>query len=302
MAIAIAAPTRDLLGPDDLIRDLKQLPSSPAVLPQLMALLNDPSTSLEDVVDLIQLDAGMAARMLQVANSAYYGRGARCEVIQEAVNRIGFLKTYELVSFASAGRLFLRPLTTYGISADELWRRSVVGAIASALIAARCELDTHLAYTAGLLHVIGLVAIDAWVRSQENAPRIRSSAYPKETTSQEVATLGFTNASVAAALLRSWKFPDALIEPVRWQFEPSAASARNQPIACVLSAAKWLRDAVATPPGSALPQWPDARVLKLLGLAPAELESLIEETRRAFGEATQLLEDAGAKAPFALTA
>ena len=288
---AAGVPINELLGPDDLVRDLGRLPSSPAVLPQLMALLNESSTSLHEVVDLILLDAGIAARVLQVANSAYYGRGLRCEAVDEAVYRIGFLKTYEMVSFAVASRLLIRPLVTYGISAEDLWRRSVVGAIAAEIIALRCDLNPNLAYTSGLFHGVGLVAIDTWARNRESAPRIYSSGYPAETTSCEISTFGFTNASVAASLLRSWKFTDALVEPIRWQFKPADASARHQPLSCVLSVAKWLRDAVVSAPGSALPRTPDARAIQLLGQSPGEVESLIDETRQAFDRAIFTLGD-----------
>jgi HD-like signal output (HDOD) protein len=291
MPIAVTAPVKDLFGPDDLIRDLGHLPSSPAVLPQLMSLLNDPATSLDVVVDLIVLDAGIAARLLQVANSAYYGRGTRCEAIGEAVYRIGFLRTYELVSFAVASRLLLRPLATYGISAEELWRRSVASAIAAELLANRCDLNTNLAYTAGLFHGIGLVAIDTWTRNRESPTRIRSVGYPMETTTDEISELGFTNAAAAASVLRSWKFPEALVESIRWQFKPSAAAPNNQSIACVLSAAKWLRDAVVLSSGQALPRLPDAWILQSLGQTSADLESLIDDTRRAFDKATFLLGD-----------
>jgi HD-like signal output (HDOD) protein len=280
-----------LLGPDDLVRDMGRLPSSPAVLPQLMALLNESSTSLHEVVDLILLDAGIAARVLQLANSAYYGRGLRCEAVDEAVYRIGFLKTYEMVSFAVASRLLIRPLVTYGISAEELWRRSVVGAIASEILALRCDLNPNLAYTAGLFHGVGLVAIDTWARNRESSPRIYSSGYPVETTSCEISTFGFTNASVAASLLRSWKFTDVLVEPIRWQFKPLEASARHQSLSCVLSVAKWLRDAVALAPGSVPQHAPDARVMQRLGQSPGDLDLLVDETRQAFDRAILVLGD-----------
>jgi HD-like signal output (HDOD) protein len=290
---AAAVPINELLGPDDLVRDLGRLPSSPAVLPQLMSLLNESSTALHEVVGLILLDAGIAARVLQVANSAYYGRGIRCEAVDEAVYRIGFLKTYEMVSFAVASRLLIRPLETYGMPAEELWRRSIAGAVAAEVLARRCDLNSNLAYTAGLFHDVGLVAIDTWARNRDTVTRIHSSGYPAETTPCEISVLGFTNASVAAALLRSWKFADVLVEPIRWQFKPAEASTRHQPIACVLSVARWLRDAIAPPAGVPLPRSPDVRAMQLLNQSPAEIASLIEETRQAFARATLILGDMG---------
>jgi HD-like signal output (HDOD) protein len=198
------------------------------------------------------------------------------------------------VSFAAASRLFMQPLVCYGIAAEELWRRSVMAAIAAEILARRTDADSNLCYTAGLLHAVGLVVIDTWARNQEAGPRLASTGYPSESVAQELATLGFTNASVAGALLRLWKFPEAMTEPIRWQFDPKAAPQRHQAVACVLSAAKWLRDAApAAATGKALPRYPDDWILQRLRLNGSELESMIEETQSSFAEATRLLVEMG---------
>src|SRR5271170_1005953 len=86
------------VSPDDLVREVRNLPSAPRVLPRLKTLLSDGNSSMLEIVDLIRLDLGIAARVLQVANSAYYSKGARCYTVDEAVNRVGYDQVYELVS------------------------------------------------------------------------------------------------------------------------------------------------------------------------------------------------------------
>jgi len=293
MALALASFSSNLTSPDELVRDLGHFPSSPVVLPALMAQLSDDTVELSEVVDLIKLDAGIAARILQVANSAYYVRSGRCDFIAEAVHRIGFLRTYQLVSFASASRLLMEPLTTYGLSARELWRRSVSAAIAAEILAETCGLNPQLAYTAGLFHGIGLLAIDTWARHREPAPRVRSSGYPMEMTGPEAVAFGFDNAAVAASLLRSWRFPEEIVEAVRWQFRPDAADAPNQRLACVLSVSRWLRDAVAAAPGAQSLLFPSGWELEAVGQTADGIVGLIEEIREAFADATYRLGDLG---------
>src|SRR6185369_15331136 len=113
-------------------------------------------------VALIRLDPGIAARVLQVANSAYFAKGVRCFTVDEAVNRVGYDQIYELVSYAVESQVLVRPLDVYRIEADELWKMSVAAALAAELLADRTGVNRESAYTVGLLHCVGMVAIDEW--------------------------------------------------------------------------------------------------------------------------------------------
>lgn len=285
-----------LPGPDDLVAGFERLPSAAAVLPRLLGVLNSSTSSLDEVVEILRLDAGIASRLLHVANSAFYSRGVRCEALTDAVYRVGFLKVYELVSITAASKLFLQPLAAYGISAEEIWRRSVTAAIAAEILAERATLDPHLAYTVGLLHGVGMIAIDRWAMTRDPFPMMASRGYPKETTANEIAVIGFTNASAANSLLHSWGFPDSLVEPIRFQYDPRAASMRNHPMACLLSVAKWLRDAAHLQPGQAAPAEPDRWALQLLRLTGNDLGRLALVTRGTFEYAMQLFGDSQAPA------
>src|ERR1044071_2951922 len=87
------------LTPDDIVREVKNLPSAPRVLPRLKQLLRDGNSSTAEIVGLIRLDPGIAARVLQMGNSAYFSKGARCVTVDEAVYRVGYDEVYELVSY-----------------------------------------------------------------------------------------------------------------------------------------------------------------------------------------------------------
>jgi HD-like signal output (HDOD) protein len=202
---------------------------------------------LDEIVALVRLDPGIAARVLQLANSAYYGQGAlRCATVEQAVNRVGYGQVFELVSFAVASQVLVRPLDVYGVEADELWRLSVAGALAAELLAEVTLQDRNIAYTAGLLHCVGMVAIDEWALRRGAKLRLVSRGLPREATEHERQELGFTQAEVGAALLRHWDFPRAMSEPVRWQYTPRA-SAGFVRMASLLHAGKWVLSAVCAP-------------------------------------------------------
>jgi len=286
----IADPAASPVGaftPDDIVRELKHLPSAPKVLPRLKQLLGDANSSMAEIVALIRLDPAIAARVLQVGNSAYYSKGVRCFTVDEAVNRVGYDQVYELVSYAVAAQVLVRPLEVYSIEADDLWRLSVAGALAAEALALRTGQDRDVAYTVGLLHSLGMVAIDDWALRNRPGLRFSSAGFPREAVEQERAALGFTQADAGAALLQHWEFPRPMCEPVRWQYAPRACAAHTR-MACLLHCAKWLRSMVCSA-GAEIALPADA-VLQMVPVRPGDLPGLAIEVEEKLKQVSSLLE------------
>lgn len=283
------------LTPDEVVRQLRQLPSAPQVLPRLKKLLTDGNSSLFDVVALIRLDQGIASRVLQMGNSAYFSHGTRCYTVDEAVNRVGFDHVYELVVNAVSAQILIRPLTVYNLPADELWRMSVTCAMAAEILAKHVGQDQDIAYTIGLFHGIGLVAIDEWAYLHQPELRFTAKSLPLETCEEERHILGFHNAEAGAALLRLWEFPSVMSEPLRWQYLPRGTTA-HLTLASLLHVAKWLRTAVCK--NTTLLPMPETALLRGLNLTTVQLGELIQVVGTRMAEVNVLLEigDAG-KAP-----
>jgi HD-like signal output (HDOD) protein len=276
-------------GPDELVRHLDQLPATAAVLPHLLRLLKSDSASLSEVIELIRVDSAITARCLQMGSSTYYNaRGTPCESVAEAVHRVGFNEVYKLVSYAATAQLLMRPLAPYHLQPEETWQRSVSCALAAEQLADYAGVNRNLAYTAGLLHGVGMIAVDAWMHREAVDLHFDSDELPGETVASETRLLGYTNAEVGAALLRLWEFPAAIVEPVRWQYEP--AKSREEPLlACLLHVAKWLRDAAHIPEDQPLPNEPEKWILETLNLDSSDLEIRLYQVRDAFLAAARLL-------------
>jgi len=273
-----------------LVRNLDQLPATAAILPHLLRLLKSDSSSLAEVIELIRVDSAITARTLQMGSSTYYNaRGTPCDSVAEAVHRVGFNEVYKLVSYAATAHLLLRALAPYRLQPDQFWKRSVSCALAAEQLADHVGVNRNLAYTAGLLHGVGMVAIDCWSQREEIDLHFDSEGLPAETTASESRLLGTTNAAVGAALLELWEFPPAIVEPVRWQYDP--AKSREEPLlACLLHVAKWLRDAAHLPEEQPLPPAPEGWVLENLRLLPNDLEIRLYQVRDAFLAARRLLD------------
>jgi HD-like signal output (HDOD) protein len=290
-----STPAACTLTPEELAREVTHLPSAPKVLPRLKQLLSDGNSAMHKIVELVRLDLGISARVLQVANSAYYSKGTRCFTVDEAVNRVGYDQVYDLVAYAVASQVLVRPLAAYAMEADELWMQSVACALAAELLALHTGQDRNVAYTNGLLHSIGMVAIDEWANRNARTLSLKFAGFPREASESERAVFGFTQADAGAALLRNWDFPREMTEPVRWQYAPRA-SAGFAKMACLLHAAKWLRTVVCHR-GDAPPPLPDAAHLQALSLSPGLLRGMAIQVEMRLGEIKSLLEvDGGRRA------
>jgi HD-like signal output (HDOD) protein len=255
------------------------------VLPKLKRLLTDGNSSIHEIVQLVRLDPGIAARVLQVGNSAYFSHGLRCYTVDEAVQRVGYDQIYELVATAVATQVLVRPLEAYDLEADQLWFSSIAGAIAAECLAERANVDRDIAYTIGLLHRVGMVAINECVVRSMPGIRLADAGLPLETCVAERQLLGFHNGEVGAALLRLWEFPAVMSEPLRWQYLPSATAAHSQ-LATLLALAKWVRSAAML---QDVPAPPDPVQMRKLGLSASLLDRVVTTVRHRLGEVSTLL-------------
>lgn len=291
MPTETALPPRHRVTPGEIVKSVPHLPSAPKVLPRLKALLQDGNSALDRIVSMIRLDPGLAAKVLQVGNSLYFFTGARCHTVEDAVARIGYNEIYALVSQAvSMQGLLNRPVVVYRMDADAMWARSVCCAIGSEAIASRVGVDPAAAYTLGLLHGIGMIAIDEWAHNTGTELKLAIHAFPTEATRSERAYFGFTHADVGSCLLEGWDFPEEIADPVRFQYSPGSAASWPA-LAALLVAARWIRSAVLTPRGHPLPPLPSPAQIRPAGIAVAALTDAIPYVAGRFAAATTLLEE-----------
>lgn len=273
MPLLSASPFTTGVTLSEVVGDLEYLPTAPRVLPKLKVLLSDDNTLMSRVVEMIRLDPGIAARVLQFGNSAYFSHGLRCYTVEEAVNRIGYGQIYELVATSIAAQVLSRPLVTYSMEADVLWQNSIACALAAEELADQLFLDRNVAYTIGLLHSIGMVAIDNWAIKRRPTLRFKLCVLPTEASEAELSELGFHQAEAGASLLRLWAFPQIMSEPLRWQYLPTGTAAHFQ-LSAVLQVAKWIRSRVVQPDKEA--SLPNSFILNRLGVSYGQLEKCCE--------------------------
>jgi HD-like signal output (HDOD) protein len=269
-------------SPVAIATTLSAVPSAPHIVSRLAGLLHHGSPTLGEVARLVRLDPGLAMRLLTAAYQYSDLIDGPCYTIEDAINRIGHAEFRQLVKDGMSEQVIDWPLCVYNLDTAELWRWSVAGALSAELLAERVGEDADIAYTLGLLHRVGMFAVEEWARHNASWMVIAGRSFPREYTAGEAALLGYTHAEVGAALLSSRNFPLTLSEPIRFQYVPACRGPYSR-LACLLHAAKWLCAAVCSDETDRTPALPENRFLDALHLTSYELIRFVVEVRIRLG-------------------
>lgn len=211
------------LTPQLLAKEVETLFSLPDVALKLNELIDQPDTSTQDLVDVVQLDAAIAATVLRLANSAWYGLPSKVDTISRAITLIGQKALRDLVLSTSVIRTF-KGISSEFVDMRDFWDNSVTCGVVTRNLAQRCGMrEAERMFLAGLLHKIGRLAFYASRPVQyRQVLQDRSSGESAIIASEEF-VFGFNYAQLGAALLRAWRVPSALDEVVEFQLDPLQA-------------------------------------------------------------------------------
>lgn len=206
---------------DRVIARVDTLPPLPVSIQRLVKVACNPASTLDEVVDAIRYDPSVTAEVLRLCNSAYFGLPRKVDSLERATCLLGTVRVFQLVVAASLRSVLHRPLAGYGLSAGGLWAHSAAVALAAELFAKRTSSPSRgLPFTAGLLHDIGKVVLDQFVRVEYAQILRRVQAEQITFNEAERQVLGYTHAEVGALLAERWQLPPAIVSSIRHHHEP----------------------------------------------------------------------------------
>lgn len=216
-----------------LIEKIDTLPASPALLPKLTRALDDiNNTDIHEVVDIIIFDSALTAKLLQIANSAYFGSQTHITTVGDAISQIGYEAVFLLAS-AISGSNVLKAAPGTGLDAVLLWKHSVTTAFGAQHVAQAYGMDGNLAFTSGLLHDLGKVIFAEAYGRNYTMMFDAAKRGPVSLIDWETEHYGCNHADVGATLLENWKIPKSLVAGVKYHHHPSAAGENKELAACV---------------------------------------------------------------------
>ena len=267
---------------EEVLADIQQLPSLPAVVGELIRTLDNEAAGVDQLAEGIAKDQSLAARALRVANSSFYGIPHKVASIHDAIVILGFRAVGSLVTAASVTSYF-KPPPHVAFDPTRFWRHGIGAALCARALAREVGLDAEAAFTAGLLHDIGVLML--LTSRPEHYAEVFALRQERDCSllEAEQALLGFDHAAAGAALATRWRFPDAVARAVALHHAPESGvdGAAAPTLADVAHVANILAHALdlAGDPDALVPPL-DAAAWRRLGLDERRLRALLPAIER----------------------
>jgi putative nucleotidyltransferase with HDIG domain len=191
---------------------LHALPPFPAVALQLMSLLDDTDAPIKKIVSLLRIDPALSAEILRVANSALYGLSRRIDNISHAVVVLGTEVVKRLALTVALGRFSRSFMRVHGLRV--CWDHSVACALLAEELAQAMNQPKDRAYTAGLLHDIGRLALLTCYPVEYNNLFVVARENDFDELECEWELFDVDHCAAGAWLARHWNLPDDFVEAI----------------------------------------------------------------------------------------
>ncbi len=214
---------------DAILAGDNDLAALPQVVMRVIDLTADPKATAADLERVIGSDQALAAKLLTLANSSYYGLPRRISSLREAVVFLGFKTLRNMAMTITTFNLFLGRSDSDSLVRRAVWRHSVDTAqCAKAVVSllpppVQEEIGTDQAYTVALLHDIGKMALDrsrhalfVTIVGIAETKNLRYSVVERQ-------ALPFGHGEIGAALAARWNLPPMLCEAIGFHHTPRAA-------------------------------------------------------------------------------
>ncbi len=251
----------------DLVTGELNLPSLPDVAQRIQQAFADNLVTPETVGVIIQSDPVITAKMIMVVNSALYGGRISIDSLQQAVARLGLENTRKLVMTFVIKELFTSKSTVMKAHMQAVWKRSMHVASLCRVLAERLGIfDPEQAQLAGLVHVIGEVAILQYAQQNEALC---------SDTEELFAAVKSLRARVTGMLLQEWKFSQELVD-VGLECDDWFRNPADQPDLCDLVLIARYHAMIGTPEQAMLPPLTVLPAFAKLGMGDLAIDEIIE--------------------------
>ncbi|OGR29476.1 MAG: HD family phosphohydrolase [Desulfuromonadaceae bacterium GWB2_53_15] len=196
---------------ETLIMNASDLPTIPVVATKVMQLIESEGVSAEELARVVSADPAVAARVLKISNSSFYGCQRQIQTLSHAIMMLGYNTLRSLVVAASVKQVY-KP---YGLTEKMLWEHSFGAGLAARLIANNTRLvNEEEAFLGGLFHDIGKIIMNFFDKQQFQ--KVMEKCYNEEISflEAEQQVYSYNHAEVGGLVIKKWNFPEMLMKAV----------------------------------------------------------------------------------------
>lgn len=260
------------------------LPTIPVVAIKVMQLIESEKATAEELAKIISADPAVAARVLKISNSSFYGCRRQIQTLSSAIMVLGFNTLKSLVVAASVKQVY-KP---YGLTEKMLWEHSFAAGLAARIIARQTRAaNEEQAFLAGLFHDIGKIIMNTLDRGKFQ--EVMQHCYNEGLSFEEAERMvyPFGHDEVGAHVIKKWNFPEDLTVAIR-QHHAMELDALIDPALINLTAVTSLADKFCLRLGIGMREPVEgvdlagSRPAQLLKLSGERIELLLETFGKAF--------------------
>jgi len=212
------------LDAQKLIGDRITLPTLPEVVLRITSMVDDPKVRFADIGSVIAQDPAITAKVLRIANSAFYGLGSPVISPEQAATVIGGRNLRNIALQASVIGRYEHLSRKFDYDMNEMWLHSVLTAQLCQELARRvpgkCSIGPEEFYTCGLLHDVGKAVMLESLREEYVAIYQTARQVGEAVHLTEERVLGCTHFEVGAMVAQRWQFPEPVTHAIRFHHGP----------------------------------------------------------------------------------
>ena len=196
---------------ETLIMIASDLPTIPVVAVKVMQLIDSEGVSAEELARVVSADPAVAARVLKISNSSFYGCQRQIQSLPHAIMMLGYNTLKSLVVAAAVKQVY-KP---YGLTEKMLWEHSFGAGLAARSIASNTRLVSEdEAFLGGLFHDIGKIIMN--FLDHQKFQKVMEKYYNEKISflEAEQQVYSYKHAEVGGMVIKKWNFPEMLMKAV----------------------------------------------------------------------------------------
>lgn len=254
-----------------LLDQPSKLPTIPRVTQQLIESFSSEDVTIDAIASQLAADPALSAKLLRLANSAYFNVSRTIGTVDDALRMLGFVMVRNLVLGSGMAAAFRN---TPGMDLRQFWRYNLYTACTSRWLAGTAGVNADLVFTVGLMHGIGQLQMHAAMPAAMAPLDKQVNVLAAGRAELEKQALGFHYGDVAAELAKIWHFPQPIVSALRDTPQPLSSPEFSEPAAWVHMGAWRARTEVLAMSDEELVASYPADLGKRLGLAPTWVPAL----------------------------
>lgn len=275
------------------IGKVTEISSLPEITTKIVEVVEDPRATAHDMHDIVRNDPALAAKILKVVNSAFYGLPSQIASLDRAILMLGLSAVKNIALAASLSRMFKADAISEQFAARDLWRHCIAVGVSARQIADAVRAPSpDETFVAGLVHDMGLIVAQQLFAAKLKDVVDLCFASPQKFCPAEDRIIGADHQALGGALAARWKFPPGLRYVIAYHHEPWTLQPDLQRSVAMI----YLADTLCSKGRygfwlTAQLQEPDAAALKIIGLTHEQLAEFAEELPARVEEAERIFVD-----------